>query len=225
VNGARVPQRGCITDELTDYALDWLRAVPTNQPFFLHLSHKAVHHEFIPAERHRGRHRDRPVPEPASQADTEANYRDKPRWVRDQRNSWHGVDFGYHARFDMAAYHRRYMETLLAVDENVGRVLDALAARGQLAGTLVVYPGDNGFLLGEHGLIDKRRACEESMRVPLLAHCPELFRAGTVVTQLVAILDLMPDRGGTQNLRSREGSPASAFPARLVVEPRDPAGP
>jgi N-acetylglucosamine-6-sulfatase len=52
--------------------------------------------------------------------------------------------------------------------------------------------GDNGFAFGEHGLIDKRTAYEESMRVPLLARCPELFGAGRRVEQVVANLDIMP---------------------------------
>ncbi|HOK45441.1 MAG TPA: DUF4976 domain-containing protein [Bryobacteraceae bacterium] len=52
--------------------------------------------------------------------------------------------------------------------------------------------GDNGFALGEHGLIDKRTAYEESIRVPLLARCPELFPGGTKVNQVVANLDIMP---------------------------------
>jgi N-acetylglucosamine-6-sulfatase len=52
--------------------------------------------------------------------------------------------------------------------------------------------GDNGFAFGEHGLIDKRTAYEESMRVPLLARCPELFGRGRTVDQVVANIDLMP---------------------------------
>ncbi len=52
--------------------------------------------------------------------------------------------------------------------------------------------GDNGFAFGEHGLIDKRNAYEESMRVPLLARCPELFSGGQKVTPMVANLDIMP---------------------------------
>ncbi len=60
VNGKRVPQKGYITDELTDYALDWMRTLDRNQPYFLYLSHKAVHSDFIPAERHAGRYKNAP---------------------------------------------------------------------------------------------------------------------------------------------------------------------
>jgi N-acetylglucosamine-6-sulfatase len=52
--------------------------------------------------------------------------------------------------------------------------------------------GDNGFMFGEHGLIDKRVAYETSIRVPLLMQCPELFKGGTVVDEMVANIDIAP---------------------------------
>ena len=56
VDGRRVKQKGYISDELTDYAIDWLeQQKPEEKPFFLYLSHKAVHANFTPAERHAGR--------------------------------------------------------------------------------------------------------------------------------------------------------------------------
>ena len=61
VNGRRVPQKGYITDELTDFALEWLRGREGGKPFFLYLSHKAVHSDFVPADRHRGRYADAEV--------------------------------------------------------------------------------------------------------------------------------------------------------------------
>jgi N-acetylglucosamine-6-sulfatase len=50
--------------------------------------------------------------------------------------------------------------------------------------------GDNGFLLGEHGLIDKRHAYEESMRVPMLAYAPGWITAGSKVPTLVRNIDI-----------------------------------
>jgi N-acetylglucosamine-6-sulfatase len=192
VNGRRVPQKGYITDELTDYAKDWLGGIPRERPFFLYLSHKAVHAEFIPAERHRGMYAGARFVPPKTIAAEGEHARHRPMWARNQRNSWHGVDFPYHSDLDIAEFYRRYAETLAGVDDSVGRVLDELRRRGQLDSTLVVYMGDNGFAFGEHGLIDKRTAYEESMRVPMLARCPELFTGGRVVEQMVANLDIMP---------------------------------
>lgn len=188
VDGRREPQRGYITDELTDYALAWLKDLPKERPFFLYLSHKAVHSQFIPADRHLGRYESKALPIPASRT----THHDAPMWVQNQRNSWHGVDFAYHSDLDIATYYRRYCETLLAVDDSVGRVLAALRDRGQLEDTLIVYMGDNGFGFGEHGLIDKRTAYEWSMRVPMIAQCLSALPAGTVVPQVVANIDIAP---------------------------------
>ncbi len=195
VDGQRVAREGYTTDLLTDYALDWLAARDKSKPFFLELSHKAVHAEFEPAPRHRGVYADAAIPYPLSMALTESNYAGKPHWVREQRGSWHGVDFMYHGTlgpggFD--AFYRRYAETLLAADESVGRVLDFLEENGLARNTLVLYLGDNGFLLGEHGLIDKRNAYEESIRIPMLAWAPGFVKAGSRVESLVRNIDIAP---------------------------------
>lgn len=192
VNGLHVPQRGYITDELTEYALRWLEQRDDDRPFFLYLSHKAVHSDFIPAQRHRGRNADERFERPATWNPLPGKQALRPMWVQNQRNSWHGVDYPYHSTLDIGEYFQRYAETLLAVDESAAQLLDHLSARGLLDSTLVLYMGDNGFAFGEHGLIDKRTAYEESMRVPMLMHCPELFCAGTVVEDVVANIDVAP---------------------------------
>ena len=191
IDGKRVPQKGYITDELTDYALDWLKQRDATRPFFLYLSHKAVHSEFIPADRHKGRYASKPFVAPKTMADTAENYDGKPMWVRNQRNSWHGVDFPYHSNLDISEYYRRYVETLLAVDDSMGRIVDLLRERGLLDNTIVMFMGDNGFAFGEHGLIDKRTAYEESMRVPLLMSGGGL-PAGAKIEDVVANIDIAP---------------------------------
>jgi N-acetylglucosamine-6-sulfatase len=192
VDGKHVPQKGYITDELTDFALDWLNAQSKEQPWFMYLSHKAVHAPFVPAERHKGKYKDAVFTPPPTMATTGDMARRRPMWVQNQRDSWHGVDFSYYEGGPIGDLYKTYAETLLAVDESLGRVLAALKARGELDSTLIIYMGDNGFAFGEHGLIDKRTAYEESMRVPMLARCPELFSGGRVVKEVVANLDIMP---------------------------------
>ncbi|MEZ6045709.1 MAG: sulfatase [Planctomycetaceae bacterium] len=193
VNGKSVPQKGYITDELTDYALNWLEEErDTSKPFCMYLSHKAVHGMFYPAERHAGRYKDKKMPVPSTMANTEENYKDKPMWLRNQRNSWHGVEFAYHQETDIEEHYQLYCEALLAVDESIGRVWSYLKQAGLEKDTIIIYMGDNGFQWGEHGLIDKRTAYEASMRVPMLAYCPDLFSPGTVVEDVVANIDIAP---------------------------------
>jgi len=190
VDGKRVPQKGYITDELTDYALDWLKGRKGDHPFFLYLSHKGVHSDFVPPDRYKGQAAGKSFTPPRTMRPE--NVEGAPMWAQNQRNSWHGVDYPYHSDLDLAEYYKRYAETLHGVDDSVGRIVQLLKERGLLDSTLIVYMGDNGFAFGEHGLIDKRTAYEESMRVPMIAHCPELFKGGTTVSEVVANIDVAP---------------------------------
>jgi N-acetylglucosamine-6-sulfatase len=188
VNGKQVAQKGYITDELTDYLIEFLDNRDPNKPFFAYLSHKAVHAMFEPAQRHQNQYSQVEIKlgkAPALEADV-------PLWVRNQRNSWHGSEFPYHSELPLQEFKRHYHRTLSAVDDSVGRVRAWLKANGLADNTVVLLMGDNGFMFGEHGLIDKRNAYEESMRVPLLVAAPGRFKAGQVVEQMVANIDIAP---------------------------------
>ena len=188
VNGKQVAQQGYITDELTDYLVDFLENRDPEKPFFAYLSHKAVHAMFEPAERHQNQYSDTDIKlgePPAPDADV-------PLWVLNQRNSWHGSEFPYHSELPLKEFKRQYHRTLSAVDDSIGLVRQWLKDNGLAENTVVMLMGDNGFMFGEHGLIDKRNAYEESMRVPLLVAAPGRFEAGQVVDKMVANIDIAP---------------------------------
>jgi N-acetylglucosamine-6-sulfatase len=195
IDGQRVERKGYNTDILTDYAQQWIErqhAREPDRPFFLYLSYKAVHADFVPAERHLDHCKDVKISYPATMRTDAAGIETWPAWVRAQRSSWHGVDYMYHGSIEYDDFYRRYFETLQAVDEGVGKLLDQLEKLGLDKNTVVVYMGDNGFSFGEHGLIDKRQAFEESMRVPMLAWTPGMIKPGTIVKQMVMNIDIMP---------------------------------
>ena len=210
INGTRVPQpKGSYTtDLLTDHAINWLKGRDKKKPFFVYLSHKGVHAEFQPAKRHEGKYKAIPIICPPSMyltatdsskrfgivtaPQTKVNYNDIPQWVRKQRYSWHGVDYMYHGAIVFDDFYRQYLETLQAVDESVERVMNWVKEQGLANNTMIVYMGDNGFSFGEHGLIDKRHAYEESMRVPLLLWAPGMIRPQSIMEQVIMNVDLAP---------------------------------
>lgn len=193
VDGQDVDQKTYITDELTDYAIRWLKQQHDGpSPWMLYLSHKAVHHDFSPAPRHQGRYADVKIAPFPTTKDTPLDAL-KPMWARNQRNSWHGGEFAFHGTEGKTEdIYRRYCEAMLAVDESTGKVMEYLKQSGQLDDTLVIYMGDNGHLWGEQSLIDKRTAYEASIRVPLIMHCPAIIPTGTSVKHMVANLDVAP---------------------------------
>ena len=95
-------------------------------------------------------------------------------------------------RWKYQRYVKEYCRTIRSVDEQVGRLLDYLEEKGVLDNTVIVYTSDQGFLLGEHGLYDKRFMYEESFRTPLIISCPSLVKKHSVCKELVQNIDLAP---------------------------------
>jgi arylsulfatase A-like enzyme len=160
-----MPTSGWIDDVSTDYAIEFLEKQAHDEPFFLFLGFKSPHGPRggvnLP-DRVRGLYANetsRPVPN----ADIQAIYR------RDA-----AADAGNAPRHQgrQMEGHRAYMRHITAIDECIGRLLDALQRSGHAQKTIVIVTSDNGYYLGEHGLSDKRSAYEESIRVPLLIRLP-----------------------------------------------------
>lgn len=193
VNGEHVDRKDYMTDELTDYALEWLETQKSSDdPFMLYLSHKAVHSNFQPAERHVDQYSDEVINWPETIQFDEKQKEQKPMWLHNQRNSWHGVDYPYHSDLDLDHFYKRYNETILALDESIGAVIDYLKKNDLYENTVIIYSSDQGFHFGEQGLIDKRVAYEPSIRIPLLLEAPALIPSGTAVDQVVANIDIAP---------------------------------
>ncbi|MEM6768622.1 MAG: sulfatase/phosphatase domain-containing protein, partial [Bacteroidota bacterium] len=127
-----------------------------------------------------------------------------PDWQKMQREGWHGVDFMYHGRMDFPTFYRRYLETVRGIDDSIGDLFAFLEETGQDQSALLMYMGDNGFSFGEHGLIDKRHFYEESVKVPFLVRCPELFGGGEEVPQMFQNIDIGPTVMEAMGLKAPE---------------------
>jgi N-acetylglucosamine-6-sulfatase len=103
--------------------------------------------------------------------------------------------------------HQMRMAAMLAVDDVVGRVIDALRENGQLDDSLVLFTSDNGYFFGEHGLNSKLLPYEESIRVPLLVRPPRGLRTAVQQTAIALNNDLAPtlaDYAGARPLRDSD---------------------
>ena len=207
VNGTRRQFPGYYTTTITEAALEWLGR-PHPRPWLLVIGQKAPHGGPIQPEPRFEHALDAfPVKRPVNFE----NYRPsdgKPVWLAESYPTWHGAGGPLYGQKDYDRFVRAYLATLLSVDESVGRIYAALAAAGQLDRTIIVFTSDNGFVLGEHGRVDKRTAYDESLRIPLLVRYPPLVKPGTVIRELVLSLDLAPslvDLCGAPALPSAQG--------------------
>jgi arylsulfatase A-like enzyme len=171
VNGKETPTSGWVDDVGTGYAIDFIRR-NKERPFALYLGFKTPHDKRTPAKRHETTHADVKLNQPA-------NWNQGAPWVKDAGWDWDQR----HA--DRIAY----FQTLAGLDDNIGRLLDVLDDLKLADNTLVIYMGDNGYYLGEHGLGDKRTAYEESIRIPFLLRYPAEVKPA-VRDELVLNLDI-----------------------------------
>jgi N-acetylglucosamine-6-sulfatase len=163
-----------------------------------------------PAPRHAGRFSDVSLPRPPSF--DERAIGDKPGATRDTpRLRRAEID-------ELATLYRSRLESLLAVDEMVARLVRALRRSRELRDTLLIFTSDNGYMLGEHRLHGKEAPYEEAVRVPLVVRGPG-FPAGAARSQPVGNVDLAPtilDVAGVRPPRELDGT-------SLVPIARDPA--
>jgi N-acetylglucosamine-6-sulfatase len=166
-----------ITEDLTDLALAFIEE-KRDVPFCLYLSHKAVHFGFRPPPHLKGLYKEADLKLP-TESDTWITYTNNHPFVG--------------ALFPMNALYRGYCETVVSLDEQIGRVLEKLEELHLVDDTIIVYAGDNGHFWGEHGLYDKRLAYEESIRIPFIVRYPGLIRdPGRRAEQMVLNIDLAP---------------------------------
>jgi arylsulfatase A-like enzyme len=86
-----------------------------------------------------------------------------------------------------------YYAMIELIDDNVGRMVEALDRSGQRENTIVIFASDHGETLGDHGLLLKGcRFYEGLVRVPLIISWPGHFQEGLVSDALVELMDLAP---------------------------------
>ena len=166
----RVDFEGYRADALTDFALDYLDRYAggaRSEPFFLFLSYIEPHHQndlnrFVGPLGSKRRFADFRVP-----GDLKSNGGDWREQLPD------------------------YLGCCSSLDRNLGRLRARLQANGLAENTLVVYASDHGCHFRTRNNEYKRACHDGCIRIPLIAAGPG-FRGGTVVKDLVSLIDLPP---------------------------------
>jgi len=114
-----------------------------------------------------------------------------------------------------------YYACVSFVDDNLGMVLDALQQTGLDKNTIVVFLGDHGFHLGDHGCWSKYSMLEETRRVPLIVRVPGAPANGKSCRELVEFVDLVPTLGELVQLDLPDNLEGTSF-APLLIDPSRP---
>ena len=163
------------------------RSGNSERPFFHRSDFQGPHHPYV-------------VPEPyASMYDPSEldpwptdleTFDGKPR-VHENYVEYRGVEaFG---REEWARLRALYMGFMHLIDDQIGRVLDALSEFGLDEETLVVHAADHGDFTGSHRQFNKGPLMyEDTYNIPLVVGGPSVAGAGRECDELVSLIDLMP---------------------------------
>lgn len=86
---------------------------------------------------------------------------------------------------------QEYFALITHMDDQIGRILDALEATGQADNTYIVFTADHGLAVGHHGLVGKQNMYDHSVRVPFMVVGPDL-KAGMKLDTPIYLQDVMP---------------------------------
>ena len=219
-DGKRTQYVGHSSDVIADKALDYLTSVrDTMRPFILFCHFKAPHDTWEYAPRYENFLADVEIPEPMNLFD---DYENRSDALKTQLQ-YIGSDWGNHTNFIQETKHlsgddkkrmqyqlylKKYLRCVKGVDDNVGHILKYLDEIGMSANTLVIYTGDQGFYLGEHGMYDKRFMYEEALRMPFLVRWPNEVKPGTTSDDMILNIDFAPtilEAAGLDNLPEAQG--------------------
>ena len=218
---------GYCSDIVTDISLDWLtNKRDKTKPFFLMHHYKAPHDDFEFAPRYKDYLADVDIPVPATLLNRDGFGSVATRGEGNsldyfigtsvsERNTFRNyvdmykINSGDKDKNTLLAYNeylKRYLRCVKGVDDNLKRLFDYLKANDLWDNTVIVYTGDQGMMLGEHDLQDKRWMYEECLRMPYIMRVP-----GTVETKgnhndmMISNVDFAPT---LLALAGREETPA-----------------
>lgn len=178
------------SEQFADEAIAFLERQDTSAPFFCYVAFTAPHDPRNPPEAYRQMYYKRPPPAPA-------NFLPQPPFdngfaknVRDE---------------NLAGYPRRrqeiidqlceYYGLITHLDEQIGRILEALDKQRLTEQTIVVFAADSGLALGSHGLLGKQSVYEHSMKCPLIVAPPPASNpgvGGATSWRFTYLFDLFP---------------------------------
>lgn len=205
---------GFSSDVIGDQTIQWLEQRNPSKPFFLNMHFKATHEPFDYPSRYDSLYAKTEFPEPKSLFDfgPDANGRSfmgqkldilEQRWITSSEdgkmNRYPGLPFTTEGLSDTLARQKTYQKFVkdflrsgAAIDDNIGKVLAYLDDHDLTENTIVIYTADQGYFLGEHGMMDKRMFYEESLQMPFVIRYPKEIEAGKRLSDMILNIDFAP---------------------------------
>jgi arylsulfatase A-like enzyme len=169
-----------------DAAIEFLQGYNEEKPFFTYVAFTAPHDPRQPPPAYREMYYRKRLPMPANFLPQHPFDNGMTKNLRDENlAAWPRTESVI--RDQLAEYYGM----ITHLDEQIGRILAALAKSGKADNTIVIFAADNGLALGSHGLLGKQSVYEHSMRSPLVIAGPGIPK-GRSTRAFTYLLDVFP---------------------------------
>ena len=186
-----------------DNAVNWVNKYDKTEPFFLHIGFQGPHDPFTVPKRFLDMYEDIDVPAPV---DADGGQNKPPQYERFRRTisePFYGIDKPpmYGASYiklegktskDIARMRKHYYAKITAIDEQLGRIMAALEAKGMLDNTIIVFTSDHGENLADHNLVYKWLMTDQAVKVPMMIALPKKLQRTAVDARLFSQIDVGP---------------------------------
>ncbi|NBC66650.1 MAG: sulfatase-like hydrolase/transferase [Bacteroidetes bacterium] len=190
-----------LTDRLGDKAVQMIKEAPEDQPFAITVGFKATHVQdgFHPIEPYPASpstavlYETQEMPAPPH-SDPEF-FRNQPELIRNSlgRKRWE-YRLGPPESLNFQRSIRRYYRLVTGIDNQLGKMMEALRQTGKSENTIIVFTADQGMYLGARGLAGKWFGHETSIRIPLIVQDPRMpiSQKGTSRDEIALMTDFHP---------------------------------
>ena len=178
-----------------DMAVDWINAYPKTEPLFLQIGFPGPHPPYDPLPRYAEPYMNKELP---LLEVTQAELDGQPPAFKamrihnaevDHDSVVHLLEPTREQRHRQRAY---YLANVTMIDEKVGQIMEALATRGYLENSVVIFTSDHGDCLTDHGHSQKWTMYEAITHVPMIVWSPQRFDEGRTVSGLCQQMDIGP---------------------------------
>ena len=168
-------------------AVEFIHHYKCDRPLFLKVSFARPHSPYDPPQRYLDLYREADIPAPAK-GDWDAKFAGYPH-----SNSAAFGDYGDEHALDSR---RHYYASITFIDDQVGRIVEALKQEGLYDNALILFVSDHGDMLGDHYHWRKTYAYEGASNVPYMIRLPRTMamavEPGTHLSQVVELRDVLP---------------------------------
>lgn len=184
-NGDHIHVGKHATEVFCDEAIKVITKYDSQDPFFMYVGYTAPHDPRVMPEKYLEMYNMENISLPANFM-PEHPFDNGELRIRDE------MLLGFpRCEADIKREIRNYYAMITHLDENIGRVIEALKEKGLYENTIIIFAADNGLAVGQHGLMGKQNLYEHSLKVPLI-FVGKGFQAGAKEDKWTYLQDLYP---------------------------------